>query len=131
MFGRKVLLLAVLALALPAAAFASSQVDFTNMGGTLAGTNAGLTLTGSTLIAVQGLNGGGLITGSNLGSVGFTTGALASGSLQTGGTFAAGGNFTITGNGSRPPRFLMRIWEMISGRMRMSTRITTMPPLTG
>ena len=100
MFGKKVLLLAVLALALPAAAFASSQVDFTNMGGTLAGTNAGLTLTGSTLIAVQGLNGGGLITGSNLGSVAFTTGALASGSLQTGGTFAAGGTFTITGNGS-------------------------------
>jgi len=100
MFGKKVLLLAVLALALPAGAFASSQVDFTNMGGTLSGTNAGLTLTGSTLIAVQGLNGGGLIVGSNLGSVTFTTGALASGSLQTGGTFAAGGNFTITGNGS-------------------------------
>ena len=100
MIGKKVLLLAVLALALPAAAFASSQVDFTNMGGTLSGTNAGLTLTGSTLIAVNGLNGGGLITGSNLGSVTFTTGALASGSLQTGGTFAAGGNFTITGNGS-------------------------------
>lgn len=100
MFGKKVLLLAVLALALPAAAFASSQVDFTNMGGTLSGTNAGLTLTGSTLIAVNGLNGGGLIVGSNLGSVAFTTGALASGSLQTGGTFAAGGSFTITGNGS-------------------------------
>jgi len=100
MIGKKVLLLAVLALALPAAAFASSQVDFTNMGGTLSGTNAGLTLTGSTLIAVNGLNGGGLIVGSNLGSVTFTTGALASGSLQTGGTFAAGGNFTITGNGS-------------------------------
>ena len=100
MFGKKVLLLAVLALALPAAAFASSQVDFTNMGGTLAGTNAGLTLTGSTLIAVNGLNGGGLITGSNLGSVTFTTGALASGSLQSGGTFAAGGTFSIVGNGS-------------------------------
>ena len=100
MFGKRVLLLAVLALALPAAAFASSQVDFTNMGGTLSGTNAGLTLTGSTLIAVNGLNGGGLITGSNLGSVTFTTGALASGSLQTGGTFAAGGSFTITGNGN-------------------------------
>ena len=100
MFGKKVLLLAVLALALPAAAFASSQVDFTNMGGTLSGTNAGLTLTGSTLIAVQGLNGGGLIVGSNLGSVSFTTGALASGSLQSGGTFAAGGSFSIVGNGS-------------------------------
>src|SRR5207302_10945867 len=100
MFGKKVLLLAVLALALPAAAFASSQVDFTNMGGTLSGTNAGLTLTGSALIAVNGLNGGGLITGSNLGSVSFSTGALATGSLQAGGTFAAGGSFSVTGNGS-------------------------------
>src|SRR6202171_1731862 len=99
MFGKKVLLLAVLALALPAAAFASSQVDFIKMGGTLAGTNAGLTLTGSTLIAVNGLNGGGLITG-NLGTVTLSTGALASGDLQNGGTFAAGGSFTITGNGN-------------------------------
>ena len=67
--------------------------------GTLSGTNAGLALTGSTLIAVNGLNGGGLITG-NLGTVTLTTGALASGDLQNGGTFAAGGSFTITGNGT-------------------------------
>jgi hypothetical protein len=51
------------------------------------------------LAAVNGLNGGGLITG-NLGTVTFSTGALASGSLQMGGTFAAGGSFTITGNGT-------------------------------
>jgi hypothetical protein len=48
---------------------------------------------------VNGLSGGGLITG-NLGSVSFSTGALSSGSLQMGGTFAAGGSFTITGNGT-------------------------------
>ena len=96
---RRIVLLAVLALALPMAAFASSSVDFSNSGGTLAGTNAGLTLTGSTLIAVNGLNGGGLITG-NLGTVTLSTGALASGDLQNGGTFAAGGSFTITGNGN-------------------------------
>jgi hypothetical protein len=48
---------------------------------------------------VNGLNGGGLITGTNLGSVSFSTGALSSGSLQTGGTFADGGWFTISGNG--------------------------------
>jgi hypothetical protein len=95
---KKVLLLAVLALALPLAAFASSGVDFTNAGGTLSGSASGLSLTGSTLIAVNGLYGGGLSTGSNLGSFTFSTGAL-SGSLQTGGTFAAGGSFTITGNG--------------------------------
>jgi len=97
--GKKLILLAVLALALPMAAFASSGVDFTNGGGTLSGTNSGLSLSGSVLVAVNGLNGGGLITGSNLGSVTFTTGALSSGSLAMGGTFAAGGSFTITGNG--------------------------------
>ena len=96
---RRIVLLAVLALALPMAAFASSSVDFTNSGGTLSGTNAGLTLTGSTLIAVNGLNGMGLVTG-NLGTVTLSTGALVSGDLQNGGTFAAGGSFTITGNGN-------------------------------
>jgi PEP-CTERM motif len=97
---KKLVLLAVLALALPIAAFADGGVDYTNSGGTLAGSNSGLTLSGSTLIAANGLNGGGLITGSNLGSLSFATGALSSGSLQAGGTFAAGGWFTITGNGS-------------------------------
>src|SRR5258707_9855323 len=97
---KKILLLAVLALALPMAVFASSDIDYTNSGGTLSGTNSGLTLSGSVLVAVDGLNGGGLITGNNLGTVTFSTGALASGSLQMGGTFAAGGSFTITGNGT-------------------------------
>jgi hypothetical protein len=99
--GKKVvLLLALLALALPMTAFASSSVDFTNSGGMLTGSSSGLSLTGSTLVAVNGLNGGGLITGNNLGSFTFSTGALASGSLQMGGTFAAGGSITIMGNGS-------------------------------
>jgi hypothetical protein len=97
---KKILLLAVLALALPTAMFAGSSVDYTNSGGTLSGSSAGLSLSGSVLIAVNGLNGGGLITGNNLGSVGFSTGALTSGSLQMGGTFAGGGWFTITGNGT-------------------------------
>src|SRR5436305_6667332 len=96
---KKMVFLAVLALALPIAAFANGGVDYTNSGGTLSGSSSGLTLSGSVLVAVKGLNGGGLITGSDLGSVSFATGAL-SGSLQTGGTFAAGGWFTITGNGS-------------------------------
>jgi len=96
---KKILLLALLALALPTAVFAGSSVDYTNSGGTLSGSSSGLTLSGSVLIAVNGLNGGGLITGNDLGSVGFATGALTSGSLQMGGTFAAGGWFTIDGNG--------------------------------
>jgi PEP-CTERM motif len=96
---KRMLLIALVALALPMAAFASNSVDFTNSGGTLSGTNSGLSLTGSTLIAINGLGGLGLVTG-NLGTLSFTTGALTSGSLQMGGTFAAGGSFNITGNGS-------------------------------
>jgi PEP-CTERM motif len=95
---KKLVLLAVLALALPTAVFAGSSIDYTNSGGTLGGSNSGLSLSGSVLIAVNG--NGGLITGSDLGSMSFETGALTSGSLQTGGTFASGGWFTITGNGS-------------------------------
>ena len=92
---KKLILLAVLALALPTAVFASSSIDYTNSGGTLSGSSSGLSLSGSTLIAIN--SGSGLVTGSNLGSVSFQTGALmGGGSLQTGGTFAAGGSFTVT-----------------------------------
>ena len=91
---KKLILLAVLALALPTAVFASSSIDYTNSGGTLSGSSSGLSLSGSTLIAIN--SGTGIVTGSNLGSVSFQTGALASGSLQTGGTFLAGGSFTVT-----------------------------------
>jgi hypothetical protein len=96
---KRILLLAVLALALPTAVFAGSNIDFTNSGGVLSGSSGVLTLSGSTLIAVNGL-GGGLITGNNLGSVAFQTGAETSFSATTGNyTFAAGGWFKITGNG--------------------------------
>jgi len=96
---KRILWLALLALALPMAAFANDSVDFTNSSGTLSGSSAGLTLSGSELIAVNGLNGLGLVTG-DLGSVGFSTGSLASGSLQMGGSFNGGGSFVITGNGT-------------------------------
>jgi hypothetical protein len=95
---KKILLLAVLALALPMAAFASSTIDFTNSGGTLTGSSSGVSLSSSTLVVVKGFFGG-TITGTNLGSVSFTTGALTSGSLSGDATFAGGGSFTITGNG--------------------------------
>jgi hypothetical protein len=91
--------LVALLLCIPLAASASSSIDFANQGGTLTGTSAGLSLSGSTLVAVNGFAGGGLITG-NLGTVTFSTGAMTSGTLQMGGTFAAGGSFTITGNGT-------------------------------
>ena len=93
---KRIVLLLLLALALPVAAFANNSVDFTNSGGTLSGSSAGLSLSGSALIAMGGS--GGLITG-NLGTVDFSTAGMnAGGSLQTGATFMAGGTFTITGN---------------------------------
>jgi len=95
---KRIVLMALLALALPLAAFATSQVDFTNSGGTLSGSSAGMSLSGSTLVAVNGLSAG-LITG-NLGTLGFSTGILTSGDLQMGATFNGGGSFVITGNGT-------------------------------
>jgi PEP-CTERM motif len=94
---KQIVWLLLLTLALPVAGFANS-VDLTNSGGTLSGSNSGLSLSGSTLIAINGPPLG-LITG-DFGSVTFSTGALSSGSLQSGGTFAAGGSFMITGNGT-------------------------------
>jgi PEP-CTERM motif len=91
--------LLVLCIMLPNISYAKSGTDFSNSGGTLAVTNVGLSFAGSTLIAVTGYNGGGLVTG-DLGSVTFTTGALTGGTPQMGGSFAAGGTFTIDGNGT-------------------------------
>lgn len=96
---KRVVLLALLALALPITALADSSIDFTNSGGTLTGNSGGLSLSGSTLIAVNGLGGLGLVTGS-LGTLSFSTGTLMSGNLQSGAMFGAGGSFVITGNGT-------------------------------
>lgn len=108
----KLTILAVLVLALPMGAFAGSQVDFQNVGGTLTGNSSGLSLTGSTLTGVNGLNGGGMITGT-LGTVTLSTGALISGALNgnnakvlvagiwvTPPSVFNGGSMTITGNGT-------------------------------
>ena len=94
---RKMLLLFLLALALPMAAFANNSIDFTNASGTLSGSSAGMSLSGSMLIAMG--SSGGLITG-DLGTLEFSTAALTGGNLQQGATFGPGGTFTITGNGS-------------------------------
>jgi len=98
---KRMLLTALIALALPMMAFAGSSYDFTNSGGTLSGSSAGLSLSGSILIAVNGPSIG-LVTG-DLGSLTFSTGALTSGSLQMGGTFGSGGSFVITGDGTGIP----------------------------
>lgn len=98
-----VLVAAILALLTPLAAMAQlcdpSSVCVVNQGGTisqttLAGNNVGLSLTGSTVTQIGNLQ------GTNLGSLSLTTGALTSGSLAMGGTFAPGGSFTITENTS-------------------------------
>jgi hypothetical protein len=94
---KRIVWMVALFLALPVAAFANS-VDFANLGGSLTGSSAGLILTGSMLQSVSGFGGGGTIQG-DLGSVTFNTGALT-GSTANSETFAAGGSFVITGNGT-------------------------------
>jgi len=96
---KRMLWLLLLTLALPVAAFANNSVDFGNVGGTLSGSSTGLSLSGSVLNSVNGFNGLGMVTG-NLGSISYSTGALTSGNLQMGATFASGGSFMIVGNGS-------------------------------
>jgi hypothetical protein len=90
---RRAVLVALFALALPLAASASN-ISIVNSGGTLTGSSTGMSLSNSVLIQYGG------IVGPNLGSLTFSTGALTSGSLKMGGTFAGGGSFVITGNGS-------------------------------
>lgn len=96
---KRILMLLLLAFALPTAAFADTNNYYVNSGGTLTGTNAGLSLTGSELTVADGFQNLGDLTG-DLGKVSFTTGALISGSLSMGGTFAGGGSFIIDGNGT-------------------------------
>jgi PEP-CTERM motif len=90
---RRVLLLLLLAVALPATTWAKSTIDLSNRGGTITGSNAGLSLTGSVLFAYGSATG-------NLGTVSFTTGAFIKGDAAMGGTLAPGGTFMITGNGT-------------------------------
>jgi|SRR5580704_13561011 hypothetical protein len=96
---KRMVLMALLALALPMAAFAGSTgtIDFSNQTGTLTGSTAGLSLTGSTLVGVNPWNGS-EIEG-NLGTVAFSTGAYIS-TVGNVSNFAGGGSFTITGNGT-------------------------------
>jgi hypothetical protein len=91
------LLLIVLALALPLTAFADGIV-LTNQGGNIAISNAGISSIGSQLRSFNGIV---APSGHALGSVRFSTGALTSGSLATGGTFSStGSSFVVIGNGS-------------------------------
>src|SRR6266700_1323465 len=99
---RKIALLVLLVAAVPLASWASSSVDFQNFGGKAYSNASNTILTtksqGSHYTLVNGL-GGKSYSGSNLGRIVFTTGKLTSGSLFKGGTFAAGGSFSIIGSG--------------------------------
>jgi hypothetical protein len=95
---KRIVLIALLALALPMVAFAGSSatVDFSNEGGTLTGSSAGLTLVGSTLTGANPWSGQDII--GNIGTVAFSTGSYIS-TVGNVSTFNGGGSFTITGNG--------------------------------
>ena len=97
---RRVLVLALLALALPMAAWASG-IDLVNVHGSISISNAGITSVGSQLHQFNGIIAD---PGHTLGSVSFSTGALLSGSILTGGTFSdAGSSFVVIGKGPKVP----------------------------
>lgn len=94
---RRVVLLALLALALPVAAWADG-IDLTNQFGSISVSSAGITSRQSQLKSFNGIT---APAGHALGSVTFSTGALISGSLAAGGTFSAtGSSFVIVGKGN-------------------------------
>jgi hypothetical protein len=99
---KRIVMLA-LAVALPVGAFVSSRIDFSNTGGQFTGSISKGTepLKGATLTSVNGLNGGALITGLNLGTMSFATGTFqsGSGSMKLGDSFNRSGS-SITGRGS-------------------------------
>jgi hypothetical protein len=94
---RRVLFLAVLALALPIATWADT-ITLTNTFGTVSVASTGIVSKGSQLRSFNGIN-----PGKSLGSVGFSTGALIAGSIAAtspGATFSAvSSTFNIVGVG--------------------------------
>lgn len=111
---KKVILMAVLALALPIAAFADSAT-FINDGGTLSVGPSTISLTNSNLVTITGLGGSGAIFGTDLGTLSFTTGAFT-GNFNSSGTFAPGGTFTLTGSGQNgAPTGVIFSGEFIAG----------------
>jgi hypothetical protein len=77
----------------------ANNVAFQTRGGQIVSSGSTLSVTSSSVVSLSGFNGAGLMSG-NLGTVSFSTGTLLSGSIARGGTFAAGGSFSLLGNGS-------------------------------
>jgi len=93
---RRVVVLALLALALPMAAWA--DIILTNQFGTVSVSTAGISSTGSQLKSFNGIV---AAPGHSLGTVSFTTGAMTSGTLAGGGIFSsAGSTFNVVGKGN-------------------------------
>jgi hypothetical protein len=94
---RRVIFLAILALALPMAAWADGIV-LTNQFGSVSVSNAGITSIGSQLLSFNGIT---APPGHALGSVSFSVLGPITGGLFTGGTFSsAGSTFNIVGVGA-------------------------------
>ena len=94
---RVVVLLALLALALPVAVWADT-IDLTNQYGSISVSSAGISSTNSELKSFNSIT---APKGHSLGYVNFTTGALSSGTIAGGGTFSdVGSSFTVVGKGS-------------------------------
>lgn len=99
---RKMLLFVAIALLLPGAAFADNIEELSFAGGTILGTASGFTVSGATLKS-DSSDLLGVIQGTNLGTLSFTTSKLAApGSVIWGAPIDPGGTITITGNGSNP-----------------------------
>src|SRR3977135_368518 len=97
---RRVWVLALLALALPVAALADT-IDLVNVHGSISISSAGVTSARSPLHSFNAIT---ATPGHTLGSVSFSTGALLTGSIQTGGTFSdAGSSFVVIGKGPQAP----------------------------
>ena len=97
---RRVLVLALLALALPMAAWADG-IDLVNKFGSISISASGISSVHSQL---KQFNGVVASPGHSLGSVSFSTGALISGTIQTGGTFSdVGSSFVVIGKGNQVP----------------------------
>jgi hypothetical protein len=94
---RRVVVLALLALALPIATWADT-ITLTNQFGTVSMTNAGIVSKGMQLTSFNGIV---PPPGHSLGSVSYATGALDSGSIAAGGTFSSvGSSFVVIGKGN-------------------------------
>jgi len=93
---RRVVLMVVLALALPTAALANSMVDYSNSTGTISASDSGLSITST--ITTLSVVGGSILQTGNLGTLSITAGAMSSGSAAAGGVFGPG-SLTITAAG--------------------------------